>query len=180
MRTVPLPQEILDELDFLNLEPLKTHTFAVQIEGEPFAVGFSEVPGLSSAGRTREIRELGYRGVHKFPDSDDHRAMRLVKGLDYGRTLWNWRQSVVTWDKDKPSYIRDVTITALEWLRDPVMYEVRSWILKRAWPSAWEGPAFNSMREDIAVESVELQHAGIVEQSGPIRGTVSDVLGALS
>ena len=39
--------------------------------------------------------------------------------------------------------------------------EVVRWNFVRAWPTKWEGPAFNAKGNDIAIDTLVLAHEGL-------------------
>jgi phage tail-like protein len=53
---------------------------------------------------------------------------------------------------------RDLTISLLNEEHEPVVV----WKVKAAWPSKVDGPSLNSTSNEVAVESIELNHEGLV------------------
>jgi len=187
MALAGLPDEIVDRLNVLGLEPLTRFQFAVSIEGQlpgsRFLAGFRNVEGLHGVIDVREVREGGFRGVHQFPRRSNPQALTLTRGLSFGRYLWDWYLSVLEWTKGADDYRRNVSIYQLSRIVKPVgelPFEVWRWDLTNAWPSEWQGPGFDSMAEEISIERVVLQHAGMAVPQGIFGGAVGEGLGVLT
>ena len=128
-----------------NVEPLlRVSSFAVQIGDRE--VGFAEVGRLTS--------ETDLEGPANRPE---HRYAKVVlrRALTRSTELYDWRQSVAAGKDDR----RDVTIRQLS---APGGTTVNAWLLLRAWPVRWSGPAFNAMSNDIACEELELMFDDLV------------------
>lgn len=187
MTIAGLPDEIIDRLNMLGLEPLTRFQFAVSIEGQVpgsgFIAGFHRVEGLAGLIEVRDVREAGYRGIHQFPRRSTPQALTLTRGLTFSRYLWNWYLSVLEWTKGKDDYRRNVSVYQLLRVTKPVgeiPFEVWRWDLAHAWPSEWHGPEFDSMAEEIAFEQVVLRHAGLAQAQGIFSGAVGEGLGVLT
>lgn len=178
-----LPNELVDKLNFLKLGPLLTHSFVVDIDGQLPASnivgGFREVRGLQLTGGTYEVRELGYDGVHTFPAEEQNRPVALIRGLSTSRFLIDWRQQVINWQRGQSSYARDVVIYHLHWYRGEA-FEVWAWQLLRAWPSDYQGPEYDAnAANDVAIEQIVLEHAGLSERKSIFNGIVGEIGGLL-
>ena len=201
MRLSELPQAVLDKLDILNLEKLRTNRFAVQIDdtrqdaasgrrrltvpryGASVILGFEKVEGLHGQIEIREVREAGFKGMHRFPRRSRHPALRLVRGLAVSRSLWDWFCEVRDWTKGEPDYRRSLSIFMLDSIATPgglVDYEVWRWDIYDAWPSEWHGPVLDAVSNSMAVEGVTIQHSGISPAQGLLSGTAGEVLNVFS
>lgn len=182
MPLLALPSEIKEKLDVIGLGVLTTHSFAIDIAGEPLANaivgGFQQVKGLDLKSRVISIKEGGHEGTHKFPAEDENRPVTLSRGLSASRFLFNWRNAVKTWQPGKPRYDRDVTVYHLHHIGGGIAFEVWAWILRNAWPSDWSGSPYDANVTQQAIESITLEHAGIVEQVSVLSGLAGDVIGA--
>ena len=86
---------------------------------------------------------LGYEPEQRRPT-----PVTLRRGVDSDPTLWEWAR------KPEP---RTVTITLLDAAQRPAW----TYVLQRARPTKWTGPAFDAMSNDIAIEELELTADGI-------------------
>ena len=87
--------------------------------------------------------------------------------------LWSW------YDRVTRGVIRrkNVTIMVLDRRRLPVMW----WDVRDALPIKWTGPTFNASQEsDVAVESIELIHRGIVRPFASQAMSMARGVGALA
>lgn len=183
MPLADLPQDILNRLDPLDLDRLKAFRFAVEVggglPGQQFLAGFDRIENLGDNVEVRDINEGGYRGVHRFPRRSNFQAIRLGRGMSLSRELYNWYQSVALWTKGKPDYRRNVSIYLIDHImlaRQRVDFEAWRWDIANAWPSEWTGPELDGMSDQIAIESVTLQHSGISEAQGTFSGQAGEIV----
>ncbi len=181
MNLVDLPHEVAGRLNVLDLEPLKGFRFAVQIDGDipgsQFVAGFSEVQGIQTEVDVRTIREGGNRTAHKFPRRSRDNPITFKRGMTLSRKLWDWSLETATWTKGLPDYTRSLSIFLLDDFAKPmglVLYEAWRWDLQRAFISKWEGPRLNSMQNQLAFESITVQHHGITTGKGPLSGLTAE------
>lgn len=188
MNLASLPEALKSRLNLLGLEPLTRFQFAVAIEGVA-AAGFNEVQGIENSMDVREVTEGGYPGVHKFPRLYRTSAITLMRGLTFSRALWDWHQEVVEWTKGRPDYTRSASIYMLSQILPPtdsiirigpLPYEVWRFDLTDAWPSAWKGPDLQSMTEEMAIETITIQHSGLAVAEGLLSGMTGEVAGMLT
>lgn len=123
---------------------LPVSSFVVQIGDRE--VGFAEVGRLTS--------ETELEGP---PDRPEHRFAPVVlrRALTRSTELYDWRRSIAAGKDDR----RDVTIRQLS---APGGTIVNAWLLVRAWPVRWSGPAFDALSDDIACEELELMFDDLV------------------
>jgi phage tail-like protein len=184
MNVLDLPQEVISRLNVLDLEKLKGFRFAVQIDSEPagkqFVAGFNQVSGLTDESEIRTIREGGWSGVHEFPARVKASPLVLKRGMTFSRSLWNWRKEVSEWTKGQPGYTRSLSVILLDTVNAPVIGEVTfeawRWDFFKAWPSKWDGPKLDSMKSDLAFETVTIRHSGMVEARGVLSGQAGEIL----
>src|SRR4030095_6444876 len=124
-------------------------------------VGFSEVSGL-----TQEIQVIEYRDG-KSPDYNTVKMPGLRKvtnivmkrGISKGdNEFFKWLNTVKLNTIDR----KDLTISLLNENHEPVM----TWKAHNAFPVKVEGPGLKSSGNEVAVESIELAHEGLVLQNG--------------
>ena len=188
MNLSDLPNDLIQRLNILGLEPLKTFRFAVQIDGDPegkaFVAGFSEVSGIDKEVEVRKIREGGNPGIYTFPRNTKAGQLVLTRPMLFSRSLFNWFGEVQNWTKGKPDYRRSVSVFLLDevssagrtQLATPILYEAWRWDFFGAYPTAWSGPKLDSMRSETAREIITLQHTGISEGLGVLSGDAGEIL----
>ena len=93
--------------------------------------------------------------MRKLPGKTTYTDITLKWGLSTSKELWKWREQVINGTvarKNGSVVVYDLTNRA----------EVARWNFVSAWPSKWEGAAFNAKGNDIAVDTLVLSHEGIV------------------
>lgn len=135
-------------------DPYAAHNFLVEIDGVTVA-GFAECSGLTS-----ETDPIDYRngdtdkvltklpGLMKFP------MIVLKRGFTDNHDLWEWRKAVVEGHTVRQAGV----ITLLNEARQPAL----RFNFREGWPSKWEGPALNAKTNEVAIETLEICHEGLV------------------
>ncbi|TND08157.1 MAG: hypothetical protein FD123_2551 [Bacteroidetes bacterium] len=132
--------------------------FHFQVEWGGARVGFTEVSGLDA-----EVQPIPYRegvnplyqetkmpGIPKFPN------ITLKRGILDGDIDFDlWLGTVQLNQVDR----RTVKISMLDENHQPVMV----WQVNDAWPSKVTGPSLKSTGNEVAMESIELCHEGLVK-----------------
>ena len=179
MAVANLPNNIIEKLDFLGLEVFKRYQFAVSIDGDypgaNYFAGFTGVIGVGGTIEVKEVKEGGYPTSHKFARNTINNTLKLVRGMTYNRSLWEWFNEVRQWKRGLPKYTRTMSIIMLDY----IPFEVWRFDIINAWPSAWEGPEFNSMAEEQAFETITIQHGGITQAKSLLSNDVNTALSLL-
>jgi phage tail-like protein len=138
-----------------STDPYSAYNFLVEIDGDGFIVGgFSEVSGLSIETEVETFREGGANNAeYKFPKGTKYSDLTLKHGITDSDILWNWYSDVTN------GKIRRRSITIF--LLDRLGNENLQWGFSDAYPIKWEGPAFNSSSNAIAIETLVLAHHGL-------------------
>lgn len=136
-------------------DPYLGFRFVVELGGEIVA-GFSEVTGLQVEVEVHEYREGGVNAyVHKLAGPTRYPSNLVLKhGITDNRELWQWHQDV-TRGKFKR---KNGSIVLLS----PTGDEVWRWNFEGAYPVRWNGPDLRGNTAEVAVETLELAHRGIV------------------
>jgi len=130
--------------------------FHFQVEWGGSRIGFTEVSGLSVETQAIEYREGHSPEYHKvkMPGMQQFSNITLKRGITRGdNELFQWLNTV----KLNTIERRDLTISLLNEDHEPVVV----WKIKDCWPSKVEGPSLNSTGNEVAIETVELQHEGL-------------------
>jgi phage tail-like protein len=146
-------------------DPYVTYRFNAEIDyrGDPRVVsGFSEITGLAFETEVETFREGGQNtfehqlpGPTKFPS-----RLVLKRGLADGEALWSWYQDVM-----RHSIVRrNIAIVLLQDQYVPRDHEEAKWrwVFSDACPVKWTGPEFRAGTAEVAFESLELVHKGLI------------------
>jgi phage tail-like protein len=118
---------------------------------------FAECSGLSVEYDIFEYAEGGeQRFVHKFRGGLKYPNLVLKRGVTYEDALLKW-----FFDQENRDQRGNVTLNLLgdDGLR------VRTWSFAGAFPVKWSGPSFNAKSTNVATETLEIAHQGLVEPS---------------
>ncbi|VAX31038.1 FIG00613761: hypothetical protein [hydrothermal vent metagenome] len=141
-----------------DLYPLPAFYFKVVF---PASMGtsdtsFQEVSGIASEIETDALVEGGEnRFVHKLPKSIKHPNMVLKRGIAKKNSpLVLWCKKVL--DGDFVEKISPVLI--MVYLMNELKKPVRGWSFDNAYPVKWEVDPFNSTKNEVAIEKIELSY----------------------
>jgi phage tail-like protein len=137
-----------------RIDPYRNFNFLVELDGIAQA-SFTDCTGLGSTTEIIETREGGDNTtVRKLPGKTSYSDITLKWGLTGSTELWAWRQQIINGNvvrKNGSIVVFDLTNHT----------EVARWNFVNAWPTRWEGPAFNAKGTDIAIDTLVLAHEGI-------------------
>ena len=137
-------------------DPFVNFNFLVEIDGITRAA-FHEVGGLDSSVEVIEHREGGQNiTTMKLPGQVKYSAISLKWGMSDDTDLYLWHRQWV--DGDPAALRKNGSIVLL----DRQGQEKARWNFFNAWPTKWTGPSFSAEANDIAIESLELAHEGLV------------------
>jgi phage tail-like protein len=153
------------------VDPLLSHNFIIQLldsSGSTSSLGaaaqflgsvlggFSECTGIEMTMKIEEFNEGGRNGeVLKFPGRTSWTNITLKKGIAAGTGLWDWHYSFIQGRGKR----RDGVIMLLNEMRMPAAI----WQFTRGLPAKYSGPALNASQNNVAIESIEIAHEGIVQ-----------------
>lgn len=154
-------------------DPYLAFKFNVEVSGLKVG-GFSEVSGLQVETEVEEYREGGVNTyVHKLTGPSRYPTnLTLKHGLTDIDGLWKWHQDVVRGvvNRKKVSII----------LQDSAGKEKWRWVFNDACPVKWIGPELRAGSADVAVESIELVHKGMIKPSGKKPGLMQQIKALVS
>jgi phage tail-like protein len=135
-------------------DPYRSYNFLVEIDGITRA-GFQECSGLDSTQDPIEYRE-GNEGltVRKLPGLNTYSNIVLKWGIIDDTELWDWRQQVMEGSIER----KNGSIVLL----DDIGEEKARWNFREGWPTKWTGTTFNATGTDVAVETLEIAHEGVL------------------
>ena len=139
-------------------DPFKGYNFLVEIDGIARA-GFRECSGLDSTQDPIEYREGNEQPltVRKLAGLVKFSNISLKWGIVADESdWWDWRTQTTegTLERKNLSVIL-LSDTAEEAIR---------WNLRDAWPTKWTGISLNATGNEVAVETLELAHEGVVKR----------------
>ena len=127
--------------------------------------GFSEVSGLNSELEMEDLREGGRNiGPRRFPRWGRYPNLVFRRGITDDTALWAWWADVITHSytlasaSARPSPRRNGVI-----LLDGLDHKaVAAWFFSNALPERLVGPSLNARSNEIAIETLELSHEGVL------------------
>jgi phage tail-like protein len=113
-----------------------------------------------------EYREGGVNGyMHKRAGPAKYPSnLILKKGITDNTELWTWYSKVLQGKIERKSF--DVV------LMDSAGSEQRRWTFQNAYPVKWAGPDLKAQGSEVAIESIELAHEGLVFGNAKAAGGV--------
>ncbi|MFC5741354.1 phage tail protein [Dyella tabacisoli] len=140
-------------------DPYRAFNFLLQIDGIPLG-GFSEASGLTAEGDAVDYREGSDKqsNVRKLVGLRKYANITLKRGYTQDTSLWDWYIKIRNGVPDR----RNVTIVLMNEARTPVL----RWHAENVWINKIEGPSFKASGNEVAIESVELVHEGLIIEPG--------------
>lgn len=137
--------------------------FVLSLDG--IQVGaFAEVSGLSVEIKVETIDEGGQNEFsHKVPGRMQWPNLVLKAGVTSNSALFDWfRRSSGTGLEAGDQYLQRTTVGLA--LVDGAGETVRAWELDGAFPVKWSGPSFAANSREVAMETLEIAHHGLVAE----------------
>ena len=134
--------------------------FHFQVEWGGARIGFTEVSGLNVETQMIEYREGSSLEYHKLkmPGMQKFDNITLKRGLFLGdNEFFNWWRTVALNTIER----RDLIISLLNENHEPVFV----WKIKNAWPVKVSGTDLKADGNEVAIESIELAHEGLVMET---------------
>lgn len=143
----------------MRKSPVLTFRYRVEIDGIVTA-GFSEVSGLDQEIETEELHEGGVDFIHHLPKGIKNTNLVLKRGISDSDELRKWYNNVIKAisfgtkiPKSSNIYISILNAAG----NDEVRFHVES-----AYPVKWSGPKLSGSGSEVAIETLELVHEGLV------------------
>lgn len=121
---------------------------------------FQDVSGLSSELTFEEVEEGGEnRFAHKLPKRIKHNNLVLKRGIiDVDSPLIKWCKTVLEGDLSFQIEPEIINIFLLDEKRKPL----REWTITNAFPVKWDIDSFNSTKNEVAIETIELTYNTLI------------------
>jgi phage tail-like protein len=142
----------------MSYYPPVAFSFSVRIAGNAATVdqGFQEVTGLDTERAMTPLEEGGEnRFVHKLPGQVKPQNLVLKRGLMLASSpLFTWCKTTLESDLTKPIAPMGLTVSLLNEKAKPLI----TWSVVGAWPVKWQVGGFDAMKNEVAVETIELAY----------------------
>lgn len=127
--------------------------FKVKI-GNFSEIDFQEVSGLSMTLETAALKEGGQnRFVHQLPVRTASDKLLLKRALSPSSEVADWCKKALEEFSFSP---QDIQISLLDFAaQDNILVQ---WHITRAYPVKWSVAGFDAMKNDVVIESIELQY----------------------
>lgn len=137
-------------------DPYRGFNFRIEIDGITRG-GFREASGLDSSQDPVEYREGSEKPLtaRKLPGLNKYSNISLKWGISDDADLWKWRKTAIDGKVER----KNGSII----LMNEAGEEKLRWNFHDAWPTKWTGPSFNATSNDVAIETLELAHEGVVK-----------------
>lgn len=141
----------------LEAYPYKNYRFKVEIGGVLVA-GFSEVTGFDATFDIVEYREGDAvdNTVRKQPGLVKYSNITFKRGIIDSVEFFTWIEEINTGQIEPER--KTVTIQ----LFDDEDTPVAAWQILRAWPCKYNGPDFKGSSSEVAMETIEFAHEGLL------------------
>ena len=141
-----------------GLYPPSAFYFKVVFEGSSDGVdsSFQDVSGISSEMSTEDVSEGGEnRFIHKLPTAIKQSNLELKRGIAPASSpLVVWCREVMEGDFMSKIAPKTINVYLLNENAEPI----RGWTFANAFPVKWEVEAFNSTKNEVAIEKVVLSY----------------------
>jgi len=139
--------------------PISAFYFRVSIKsaGGSADTSFQEVGGIGPEMETEPYHEGGEnRFVHSLPKGVKHPKLTLKRGIaSYSSPLVQWCRSVL----EGGLATRITPQLVLVYLLDAEARPLRGWSFENAYPSHWTVDEFQSDKNSVAIEKIEMNYA---------------------
>jgi phage tail-like protein len=145
--------QTLRDLPLFNISA--TYRFVVLIDNFPLGA-FTECVLPTLTIETEDIKEGGLNTrIHKLPTRTNAGTLKLKRGVSTGDLLFRWFLLVQEgeWDFAK----RTVRVISLNSMSTSF---VQYWKFDDAYPIKWTGPSMRAGEAAIAIQELEIAHAG--------------------
>ena len=138
--------------------PIPKFHFSVEWAGAK--IGFTEVTGLEVSTEVIEYRDGASPEYHKIkmPGMQKFSNITMKRGTFKGdNDYYNWWNTVALNTIER----RDLTISLLNEAHEPVVV----WKIKNAWPVKVQSTDLKADGNEVAIETIEIAHEGLVIQN---------------
>lgn len=139
--------------------PQVSFYFSVSISGEtgPSEASFKEVSGIAKERLTEEVPEGGENSFrHREPSNEKLSNLVLKRGfLVKDSPIAKWCIATLEGGLDNPIRTNNIVVSLLNENAEPI----RTWSFADAWPVKWDVADFNSINDELLVETLEFAYS---------------------
>lgn len=119
-------------------------------------MAFQEISGLESEIEVTELQEGGEnRFQHRLPVKVKHSNLVLKRGLSSRASgLVQWCKNTLEGGLAEPIMPKDISVKLLGATGSPVA----NWSITNAYPVKWQVGSFDAMKNELAIETIELAY----------------------
>lgn len=137
-------------------DPYRNFRFRVEIDGITQA-GFSDCSGFDATTDVIEYREGNeVTTVRKLSGLTKYGNITLKWGITDSMDLYDWRKKVINTGAEGNR--KNIAIICI----DEAGNDKARWEISQAWPSKYDPPDFSAKGNDVAIETLEVVHEGVV------------------
>jgi len=155
----------LDSGDALKTAGTQAATVIPGAAAAGITAGFAEVHGLIAEIEVEDYREGGRNiGPRRFPRWGRYQNLVMRRGVTSDTALWGWWADVIThsYTLAKGSAQRVPRRNGVIVLDRFDHKAVAAWFFANALPERLVGPSLNARTSEIAIETLELSHEGLL------------------
>lgn len=146
------------------VDPFGNYYFSLEIDETEIAQ-FLECSGLKTAAAVFEIEEGGLNThTHKRPGYSKWENIVLKRAVSKSAAFAVWRDDYLS---STDNWAERGSTSGAIVVRDNAGNELRRYTFNSCWPVSWEGPSFSGSGSDLAVETLEIAHDGILVEDSP-------------
>jgi len=148
-------------------DPWGNYYFSFELDDIEVAQ-FLECSGIKTAAQTFEIEEGGVNwNTHKRPGISKWENITLKRAVHKSDLFVEWRDYYLQPPGDN-GWDRRANTSAAIVVRNNAGKELRRYTILQPWPVSWEGPSLSGGGSELAVETLEIAHSGIlIDQKAP-------------
>lgn len=135
-------------------DPYRKFRFRMEIDGIQQA-GFHEVSGFDASIDVIEYREGDEPTTpRKLPGLTKYGNITLKWGVTDSMDMYKWIEDAITGKIER----KTATIISVDESGD----DVATWQVIESWPTKYHAPDFNATSSEVAIETLELAHEGLI------------------
>jgi len=143
-----------------DTDPYTGFRFTLEL-GNVQAAGFAECTGLGMETKVLEYVEGGRNETTlRFPEVTAYGNVTLRRGITKSNELIDWQLDVARGTFQVNPRDQDPSVAIV--LMDEKGQPVKRWNLVRALPVKWNGPDLKAASSEVAIETLELAHEGLL------------------
>jgi phage tail-like protein len=134
--------------------------FSVSVGAPGIDSSFQEVSGIELTMDVEELREGGENTfMHQLPTGVKQKHLTLKRGIaPTSSLLVIWCRSTLEFGLMVPITLLPVEVKLL----DETSTVLRGWLFNNAYPVRWEIDTFNSTKNEVALETIELAYQTVI------------------